>query len=98
MRELSKERRLALINIYETNGFQAVLDVFENLTLDSEDELIGESPGDREKVLALHAIAYTNRATLTKAANQIDVLVADSRHGEKKDTMERRKTVGLTGE
>ncbi len=91
MRDLSKDRKLALNGIYDSNGFQSMLDVLENITLDSEDELIGEPPDDSQKVLALHAIAYAHRAMLTMAVNQIDVMIAEFRQGEKKDTMEHRK-------
>lgn len=91
MRELAPERKIALIATYDGQGFQAVLDVLDNIVLDSEDDLIGEPPGDKEKILALHAIAYAQRAMLTKAANQIDVLVAEARQGEKKDTLKRRE-------
>lgn len=98
MRKLSPDRERALVSIYESNGFQAVLDVFENLTLEAEDELIGEPPGDATKILALHAVAHAHRAMLTKACNQIDVLVAESLQREKQDTLAHRKTVGLTGE
>jgi hypothetical protein len=91
MRELKPERKLALLANYDGAGFQAFLDVMENITLDAEDALIGELPGDDKTVLALHAIAHAHRVMLTTVANQIDVLVAESREGEKKDTMERRK-------
>ena len=95
---LSPERHLALIGIYDSRGFQALIDVLENITVESENELIGETPGDNPKILALHAIAHAQRAMLTKAVNQIDTLVADSKSGEKHDTMKYRKTVGLTEE
>lgn len=90
MRELAPERKLALFAVYDGQGFQAMLDVLENIVLDSEDALIGEPP-DSAQVIALHAVAYAQRALLTKATNQIDVMVSEARKSEKKDTMKRRE-------
>jgi len=90
MRVLRPERSLALIGIYDGQGYQAVLDVIENITLESEDALIGNPPGQDSTVLALHAVAHAHRAMLTTVASQIDVLVAEARGGEKKDSMAKR--------
>ena len=98
MIELKPDRKLALIGIYESKGFQSVLDVFENITIESENELIGEPPGDGQRVLALHAIAHAQRALLIKAVNQIDVLVAEAKSSEKKDTLKMRETTPGLGE
>lgn len=95
MRDLAPDRKLALINIYDGNGFQALLDVIENNVLDAEDALIGEPPGSADIVLALHANAHAHRALLTKVTQQIDVMVADARQSEKKDTMARREVKPL---
>lgn len=88
---LSETKQTALVHIYETAGLQVVYDIIEDLTIEIENELIGEDPANTASVLALQAVAHARRGILNKLIETVDYTVAEKRQVEKKDTVEARK-------
>jgi len=89
--QLSAERQIALSGIYDSTGLQAVLDVAEQIVIESENNLIGETPANKDAVTALHAIAHAQRAMLNAMAEKIDYYTAEQRGGDKKSLLDSRK-------
>lgn len=91
MIDLDSQKRLALAGIYDSAGLQVIFDIMESICVDAENEFIGESPANREQVLAKHAVLHAQRAFFQKTAEQIDYVVSEQRGTDKKDSLALRK-------
>lgn len=76
---LPRDKVLHLMAIYDQPGFQVVLDVFESICNDSENEFLGVHPTDDKAVLATHAILHAQRALFQAAIHKIDYIIQEER-------------------
>ena len=86
------EKTSALGSIYDSAGFQVVLDIMEKFCDKAENDFIATSPSDREGVLSAHAIMHAQRKFFQQVCEKIDYLVGEQRGGEVKNTAAKRTT------
>jgi hypothetical protein len=86
------EKLGALSEVYDSGGFQVVLDIMEQFCDEAENDFLGTKPSEPAQVLAAHAIMHAQRVYFQKVAEKIDYLVAEHRSTDKKDTASKRTT------
>lgn len=86
---LSDQKKIALLGIVHTDGYQVILDIMEYFCNREENDLIGTHPAKHDEVLASHAIVHAQRAYFQSVVAKID-MIAQQQTGIKKDN--RRMT------
>lgn len=86
-----REKMSALAAIYDSGGFQVILDVIEQICNETENDFIATEPW-HPSVPAKHAVMHAQRKIFIQSADKIDYLVAQFRSSEKKDTASKRAT------
>lgn len=60
-----------------TEGWQILLDTFEQMKQDQLDELSSQVPGDEKAILAAHAVWYSVVHTLDQIVSSVDSAIQD---------------------
>lgn len=82
---MTAEKLIALQAIRNTAGYEALLDLMEDLCNKGENELLAIHPNNTELVAAQHAIAFTQRHFFQDFQSLVNQLIADSTKSPAKD-------------